>query len=563
MTSTAPDAPTRWTHSIVSSSPNLHGKSGWEALTTVKVTLSIFTSGIIYAMLPNRPSLECTDILQLINIVSWGSGAIVATVLLLNSVWLVFEAQHQKRARNAQLSALSPVQRRLLKLPGAASADVLAPISSPLRSTKPPPKINNTMYSAPSMPDAAFSKYKTSPVLRSPQPLKVSPKAVGVASPNVHTPMTPGMLEFNRTLGVASRFGSGALGITDEYSSPVTPGLGFSPKGLGYLPAYELSPSNWPGTSMSGMNSPHFAEAADHTHANALRKQTYMVACKSPQVYKPGEKKEEVTLNADEVWRKLNIYSDQLEVSSDRCRQWLARIILARLSEEIYTVNALLREHGSGEQIGQTSFAKLELMAKNASLNVPSLATLIPYLKGFECQKYFVQRVHELGADRLLGGYRWNGGSDATFASTHTVQWFPEYPTDSQIVFHLFCRFMDEYIYKTHRYEGRAGAKNFSSLHVLRDVETSIGDVLKGRADQSRLYLLDTSADKHSLKVIFIETDSSIQILEIPQGRNNLFHALVVFLALARDRLQGAFDDESVRGLGDHGLGLLNILSWK
>jgi hypothetical protein len=175
-------------------------------------------------------------------------------------------------------------------------------------------------------------KYKASPVLRSPQPLKVSPKAVGVASPHVHTPMTPGMLDFNRTLGVASRFGSGALGNTDglldsgfnesklvaacayfvlschderiliEYSSPITPGLGFSPKGLGYLPAYELSPSNCklkrfhyflfttspltgPGTSMSGMSSPHFAEAADHTHANAIRKQTYMVACKYDHGY--------------------------------------------------------------------------------------------------------------------------------------------------------------------------------------------------------------------------------------------------------------------------------------
>ena len=49
----------------------------------------------------------------------------------------------------------------------------------------------------------------------------------------------------------------------------------------------------------------------------------------------------------------------------------------------------------------------------------------------------------------------------------------------------------------------------------------------------------------------------------LAQGRHNFFHALIVFLWLARERLGGVLDDEAVRELGDHGLGLLRILTWK
>ena len=53
----------------------------------------------------------------------------------------------------------------------------------------------------------------------------------------------------------------------------------------------------------------------------------------------------------------------------------------------------------------------------------------------------------------------------------------------------MFCRFMDANLYNPRRYEGLAGAKNFSSLHVLRDLEHSVGDTLRARHDRSSLYL--------------------------------------------------------------------------
>jgi hypothetical protein len=43
-----------------------------------------------------------------------------------------------------------------------------------------------------------------------------------------------------------------------------------------------------------------------------------------------------------------------------------------------------------------------------------------------------------------------------------------------KLVFHLFCKFMDLNAYNPRRYEGLIGVKNFSALHVLRDLDVCV-----------------------------------------------------------------------------------------
>ena len=72
-------------------------------------------------------------------------------------------------------------------------------------------------------------------------------------------------------------------------------------------------------------------------------------------------------------------------------------------------MNAVLADHGIAEQVGQSSILKLESIAKVRAVilpvtlyhrdfqshvsSAPSLLGLLPYLRGFECQKYYVQRL--------------------------------------------------------------------------------------------------------------------------------------------------------------------------
>ncbi|KAJ2553368.1 hypothetical protein EV175_002967 [Coemansia sp. RSA 1933] len=69
---------------------------------------------------------------------------------------------------------------------------------------------------------------------------------------------------------------------------------------------------------------------------------------------------------------------------------------------------------------------------------------------GYTCRDYIIQRVRALSQSGALPAYMFDGGGSYTPSSDGTgvaseKQWSPSlHPTDAQLLFHLFCTFMDQ-----------------------------------------------------------------------------------------------------------------------
>lgn len=92
-------------------------------------------------------------------------------------------------------------------------------------------------------------------------------------------------------------------------------------------------------------------------------------------------------------------------------------------------------------QLGSVGLERLKKTAENqqlVTLYIPKLPLLIPFLEMSTNQEYLVQRIKDLANGSCIADYRWNSGS-----SYKGLSWDEHLPTDSAIVFHLFCTYMD------------------------------------------------------------------------------------------------------------------------
>ncbi|KAI9012859.1 cytochrome B561, N terminal-domain-containing protein [Gaertneriomyces semiglobifer] len=88
-----------------------------------------------------------------------------------------------------------------------------------------------------------------------------------------------------------------------------------------------------------------------------------------------------------------------------------------------------------------TNLYELSQQSRNEPL-VQERMKLENYLSmpNYECRAYIVERIQQLAEGSSLASFKWNGGS-----SSQGHAWSQEWlPTDSQLVMHLFCRFLDE-----------------------------------------------------------------------------------------------------------------------
>ncbi|KAJ3171857.1 hypothetical protein HDU87_008247 [Geranomyces variabilis] len=153
----------------------------------------------------------------------------------------------------------------------------------------------------------------------------------------------------------------------------------------------------------------------------------------------------------------------------------------------------------------------------------------------YTCREYIVQRIKTLATGNNLVNFRWNGGSDWA-----GVPWTSDhFPTDAQLVMHLFCRFLDERMPGGNK-SATFGSFPFSAKHVV-----PVGrkpDVL--RSVQLRHYtkwpphyhtvIEGKIYDLYSVWDNLIAGNVMAALLTLNvrrnyQGRNNVFHALCLF----------------------------------
>ncbi|XP_018106491.1 transmembrane protein 209 L homeolog isoform X1 [Xenopus laevis] len=275
-------------------------------------------------------------------------------------------------------------------------------------------------------------------------------------------------------------------------------------------------------------------------YAHTLRKFQYQLACRSQA---PSAHKDEADLGskhaAEEVWAKVTMNRqllDHMDTWTAKFRNWVNETILVPLVHEIDSVNTQMRRLGCPElQIGESSISSLKQAALVKGPLIPTLHIIMQYLDVTPNQEYLYERLKELSHGGCMSSFRWNSGGD--FKGR---KWDTDLPTDSAIMMHIFCTYLDSRLPPHPKYPD---GKTFTSQHFVQAPD-------KPDTSNENVFCIHQS----SVNPPYYELVYQKHIYSLPKGRNNLFHTLLMFLYIIKTKESGML------GRVNLGLSGVNIL---
>lgn len=141
-------------------------------------------------------------------------------------------------------------------------------------------------------------------------------------------------------------------------------------------------------------------------------------------------------------------------------------------------------------------------------------------------RKYLIERIQSLSEGGLISRFKWDSGGDYNGRTWNER----DFPTDSQILFHLFCKFFD-LLLPSHPYFGQTA---FTQKHFLKTLTRAT----------SGIYLNQKSKFPPHFNVVYASN-----VYETEPGRNNLFFTLVIFAHLINTKFEGYIDSVSIESV--------------
>ncbi|MBN3280540.1 TM209 protein, partial [Polyodon spathula] len=287
--------------------------------------------------------------------------------------------------------------------------------------------------------------------------------------------------------------------------------------------------------SVSPSNSPTFwnYNRSVGDYAQTLRKFQYQLACRSQA---PSANKDETDLGskhaAEEVWARVTVNRqllDRIDSWTAKLRnvvyclllQWINETILVPLVKEIDSVNTLLRRMGCPElQTGEASISSLKQAALVKASLIPTLNALVQYLDITSNQEYLVERIKDLAHGGCMSSFRWNGGGNLK-----ARKWDTDLPTDSAIIMQVLCTYLDSRLPPHPKYPD---GKTFTSQHFIQTPDKP------DMSNENLFCIHQSSINPPHYQLIY-----QGHIYNLPKGRNNLFHTVLMFLFVVKTKESG------------------------
>ena len=156
-------------------------------------------------------------------------------------------------------------------------------------------------------------------------------------------------------------------------------------------------------------------------------------------------------------------------------------------------------------------------------------------------QEYLFQRLQTLARDSCVANFNHNGG-----ASFNGQKWNESWPTDADIVLHVFFTYLDQHATSHASYVTENRLKSLFFVPA-----SSLQKMLK---DNRKIMLAQISNKPPTFGVVFKD-----KLLQIPDGNYNVFHSLLLFVFLHDRHNYGKLDTIS---LGAAGINISWIFSW-
>ncbi|GAB0090352.1 transmembrane protein 209 [Sergentomyia squamirostris] len=245
-----------------------------------------------------------------------------------------------------------------------------------------------------------------------------------------------------------------------------------------------------------------------------------------------------------EVGKKVS--SAKLSHYVTNLKRWISCTILERLVEQIEQIDRSFREMGFTDlQIGNVGLERLRKTAENqlVLLRIPSLPLVTPFLEVSSNQEYLVHRMKDLAKGTCIADYHWNSG-----ALLNNHKWDDHLPTDSAIIFHLFCTYLDSQLMPL----PQPGGRSFYDRYVIVGDKKSQKETLAEVRNKSKCAILCTNPIKPFFNFI-----SDNKIHESVHDRNNLFHVLTRFIIHMKTHHEGLLEGVN---LGKSGINILCVV---
>lgn len=240
------------------------------------------------------------------------------------------------------------------------------------------------------------------------------------------------------------------------------------------------------------------------------------------------------------------VSTTQLSNYVGNLRMWVSLTVLQRIEEEITIADQAFKSRGFADiQIGSIGLERLKKTAENqqlVSLYIPRLPLMIPFLEMSTNQEYLVQRIKDLAKGSCIADYRWNSGS-----SYKGLSWDEHLPTDSAIIFHLFCTYLDSQLRPLPQPGGRPFYNRYVVVGEKKTTKETLAEVKnKNKAKCAILY-----SNPLKPKFNFVSDD---KIHSCAYDRNNLFYVIIQFLMYMKTHHESSLEGIN---LGRSGINIL------
>jgi len=269
----------------------------------------------------------------------------------------------------------------------------------------------------------------------------------------------------------------------------------------------QASPENLNSSNTSFWN--YASNPLDFTHV--LRRFAYQLAPRSSASVTPRSSSDQGSSHGsvtEEVWRKYAVVEDDLYVWTEKLRKWLSFTIVSKLYTEIEEINTKLAKVNPEDKIGKVGVTTLNALCKQRQ-DMPTLSAILPFLEVSANQEYLYARLKELSTGSM-SAFTWNKGG------SYGKAWSEHLPTDSALVMHMFCCYLDARLPVQPNYPD---GKPFTFQHFLKTPD-------KPNTDKKEAFQIYQSSinPPHYQVVIGNETHN------LCKGRNNMFQAILLFL---------------------------------
>ncbi|KAG1648856.1 Transmembrane protein 209 [Nymphon striatum] len=245
-----------------------------------------------------------------------------------------------------------------------------------------------------------------------------------------------------------------------------------------------------------------------------------------------------------QVWQKLEVKNEEVDLWTERLRKWITQTIIVNVVDEINNINKLLSSSRSSRNLTigglpiKLAFQHFGQIAFSNAGQIPHLSTLLPFLDVCSTQEYLVHRLKSLASGGCMSSFKWNGGG--TFKGK---PWDEHLPTDSVIVMHQLCTYLDA---RTPFHPNYPDGRTFTSQYFVKTSDKP--DTTK----KDHLYIYQSQINPPYYKLV-----TNGNTYDLPEGYNNMFHVILLFLYHVQKDHSGILGRLS---FGKPGINMLSIL---